>query len=953
VSFASRGYGDRWDRGATEVTSGRLPPGKRTLVEQAYRKAAGTTSPVADEHQAAAVTAAAGSGGAPLPAELRVMLERALGVSLAGVRLHDDAAAHAAAAAIGARAYAVGQDIHFAQGAFAPYDAEGRRLIAHEVAHTVQQKSAAAPALPNPAAGEPFKLQAGSPWGSVQGKLAVSQPGDAAEVEADRFADAFVAGQPAAPITAAPAASLHRDQDPKPAPTPPLLKLLGIKVPDPVDIEGAPPPGGGEKVKYASFWWTDNAEFVRFELAEIASRRNLAALDDMPVGFEASLKENPDYFYATASKDDAEKESRRAYLTRVLDVLRVEAKELRFRANQFRELFERRCGDVVRESLIESRTTLEKERERYGIKSESSWVFWTRYSMQDNDATKGMRKAIFDMMGAYGKVTLLDTPLMVGSPEGVANKKQAVAEYNAVRYAKESQFPVLATFDLDAKHGQATAQRLKELHEHDLQEMAERIGADITDKLKNIKTVEEKLSTKKDLVWKLERAHGATLCLADVIADKLTHAGLRQKIVAQKRQEVADDEAFMKAALVALGVALALVPMVGPPAAAATAAVIAGGAVNIAVAAQSIRDAQLTAAAQDTDFNKAKAVLGGEPPSLFWIAMDLIVIGVELKAAAMAVKSIAKLHAAAVTARATARAAEGARAAEAQNQLTEALNRLRAEGNGVKGADGLGQKLVDDVNNGAFAQPGGGAGQKGAAGGAGAAAAPASPGVAFAAEGEAAGIPRWEQQGDFLIAVRTEKGLLMRQSHAEALYFDVLGRNPGREAGILRNPLTGEHIVGYGDTFGFHGPQSFGRGGPWEIVRHYHPYVARTSRVASTADFAGLIGPQFPFYNRPASSVIDWFDAAAGKWKQTTFGFEPGVAEPFWLRFQDEAGGWHTVRFSDATRTGSPYENFVNQYRANPTAIPKDGAMPGMGPGKVSSPPTPLPPGAGPRATAP
>ncbi|HUS66475.1 MAG TPA: DUF4157 domain-containing protein, partial [Kofleriaceae bacterium] len=536
MAFAGRAYESRWDRpGTGDDTSGRLAPGKRTLVAQAYRSATGTAPPVADEQQTAVVGKAAQGSGVALPAELRARLERALGVSLAGVRLHDDAASHEAAAAIGARAYATGQDIHFAQGAFAPQDPEGQRLIAHEVAHTVQQKSASAPA--------------------VQNKLAVSQPGDAAEVEADRVADAFVAGQPAAPISATPSAALHRDGDPKPSPTPFLHKLLGIKIPDPVDIEGAPPPGAGDKVKYGGFWFSDNAEYCRFELSEWASRRPPNDVDGFSVGFETNIKDNPDYFYALASKDDAEKEARRTYLNRVLGVIRIEEKELKFRINTFRELFERRCGDVVRESMAESRKKLESERDRYGIKSESSWVFWTKHSMQDNDATKQMKAALSAMRESYTKVSIASSPFLLASPDGQAKQKQAIAEYNAVRYAKESLFPVIATFDLDASHGDGTLTRLHKLIDYDIQEMADHIGADIVDKLKNIKTVEEKLGTKKDLVWKLERAHGATLCLPDVMNDKLTHEKLRAKVVAHKRAEVADDEAFMKAALVAIGVA--------------------------------------------------------------------------------------------------------------------------------------------------------------------------------------------------------------------------------------------------------------------------------------------------------------------------------------------------------------------------------------------------------------
>ena len=81
------------------------------------------------------------AGGQGLPAPLRDKLERTLGgTALDQVRLHTDAAAQTAAASLGARAYTVGQDIYFGAGEFAPEKPEGQHLIAHEVAHTVQQR---------------------------------------------------------------------------------------------------------------------------------------------------------------------------------------------------------------------------------------------------------------------------------------------------------------------------------------------------------------------------------------------------------------------------------------------------------------------------------------------------------------------------------------------------------------------------------------------------------------------------------------------------------------------------------------------------------------------------------------------------------------------------------------------------------------------------------------------
>jgi hypothetical protein len=126
-------------------------------------------------HADAALARTAPSSGAPLPDDVRARFETSTGADLSAVRVHTGEASASAAQAVGARAYTVGQDIHFGAGEYAPSDPFGLHLLAHEVAHTVQQ-------------------QGGSP--SMQCKLDVSTPGDDAEAEADRAADAMVAGSP-------------------------------------------------------------------------------------------------------------------------------------------------------------------------------------------------------------------------------------------------------------------------------------------------------------------------------------------------------------------------------------------------------------------------------------------------------------------------------------------------------------------------------------------------------------------------------------------------------------------------------------------------------------------------------------------------------------------------------------------------------------------------------------
>ncbi len=77
--------------------------------------------------------------GQPLDGGTRAWMELRFGRDLSGVRVHTGAQADQSARAVGARAYAVGQDAVFAAGQYNPGSRDGLRLLAHELSHTVQQ----------------------------------------------------------------------------------------------------------------------------------------------------------------------------------------------------------------------------------------------------------------------------------------------------------------------------------------------------------------------------------------------------------------------------------------------------------------------------------------------------------------------------------------------------------------------------------------------------------------------------------------------------------------------------------------------------------------------------------------------------------------------------------------------------------------------------------------------
>jgi hypothetical protein len=65
-------------------------------------------------------------------------MERRFGYDFSTVRVHCDAAAEQSAREVNARAYAIGSSIVFGAGQYAPGTRDGRRLIAHELAHVIQ-----------------------------------------------------------------------------------------------------------------------------------------------------------------------------------------------------------------------------------------------------------------------------------------------------------------------------------------------------------------------------------------------------------------------------------------------------------------------------------------------------------------------------------------------------------------------------------------------------------------------------------------------------------------------------------------------------------------------------------------------------------------------------------------------------------------------------------------------
>lgn len=109
--------------------------------------------------------------GRPLAATTRTLLEPRFGYDFSQVRVHADVPALESAQTVEAAAYTVGSNIVFGAQQYKPETRQGQRLIAHELAHVVQQTQSSRPA----------------------GLNLISRPQDHAEQQADRVADAVIA----------------------------------------------------------------------------------------------------------------------------------------------------------------------------------------------------------------------------------------------------------------------------------------------------------------------------------------------------------------------------------------------------------------------------------------------------------------------------------------------------------------------------------------------------------------------------------------------------------------------------------------------------------------------------------------------------------------------------------------------------------------------------------------
>ena len=161
-------------------------------------------------------------GGSPLSGQTRTRMERAFTSDFSAVRLHTGPAAQAVASTLHAQAVTAGTDILFGSGADRPNSPGGERLLAHELAHVVQQAHGLPRAALDGGAADPLEQAA---------DRAAGHASPAAEHEANYAATAAIQGAPVPALTRQPATVARQDLDagtPADAGVPNQERLLGL-----------------------------------------------------------------------------------------------------------------------------------------------------------------------------------------------------------------------------------------------------------------------------------------------------------------------------------------------------------------------------------------------------------------------------------------------------------------------------------------------------------------------------------------------------------------------------------------------------------------------------------------------------------------------------------------------------------------------------------------------------
>jgi hypothetical protein len=584
---------------------------KHTLRRQA------TSSAPSAGNIAVARSAAFGSNsGRPLSAGLRAYFEPRFGADFSGVRVHDNATVATTAREISANAFTAGSDIGFAAGKLAPDTETGNKLLAHELAHTLQNNAAVIRRDPAPQASggmQPIASDTGPSmpnlpiyyYGSI---LITADQAYMRKVFLDMFAREGIVG----------ADRWYQHF---------------------VETQGIPP--------------------------KIVGLGGLATFSG--TGMHAR---NP----YDESRDMAE----RQLAAQILPVAKLVFEQVRREAIKFLDDFELRSRIVLAAMLDFSESKVQAEQQRYGLQTTGMQLvlynpqmtkkfgptdyFDAAYSMQDNAGKKSLAaaaKRLAAKLRILSKKWAEETSYMgsTATEDGPgelyvkdhAGHERWEHEFEEVEFAYLNEradvvgeFPILASFATTTTKGTAyldkSAGQLEDIAKDSTPDLAKTLNQEANEKLANIYKTRWAIDQDELSVWKLESIVSGTKTTMNVKSGSMEERIVNDKVDQEKSKDTYFHLAVAAIAL-ALGV-LAAIPTGGSSLAAgiAVAAGVGSAALSVTIAYSDLKEYALKAAISGTDFEKAQAI-SQDDPSMFWLALSIIGAGLDLGAAVAAFKA--------------------------------------------------------------------------------------------------------------------------------------------------------------------------------------------------------------------------------------------------------------------------------------------------------------------------
>jgi len=543
------------------------------------------------------VERAVAGGGHPLDAGTRSTMEQRLGADFSGVRVHPNSPAPQR---LGAVAFTAGTDIVFAPSAYDAASPDGQRLLAHELAHVIQQGTGAA--------------------GSIQ-----RQPAEAA--------------QGAAPASGA-------------APNAEQVRIMAYQA---TVLQRVPPISESDQRALATvmsdmpvYQQLTERDRLRGELEQLQGwitdleHRNaaLARGEELSGGTGASPDEMAGY-RARAAQLTARIDELTAQIAPQLAALGTDEAHLRQRVEQeFPEIWKRRAESIVLSMLAENEAAARREQARYGGNMSSIDIDGL---LRADAFLKGLADEIKTVEAQRQQANEVVRPggesLPGGVPEGSDEAYRTIAtttarigelqqQLQAERNALGVTFPILLSKDY-------APGALQNLPEGQLQQIT---GAWTGDVLDNIDKTRKAIADGTLKVWELRDVPELTWRSLGLPAD-----GPLGQVLERYHQRERSQEQALQAAFAALAITAGIVATIATAGGAVVVAAAAtgfGAGLGLAQLGQDVAKYRAETAAASVSLDPALAHISTNEPELLPIIMDLVATGMDLAAATAFVRSM-------------------------------------------------------------------------------------------------------------------------------------------------------------------------------------------------------------------------------------------------------------------------------------------------------------------------